>query len=87
LDQYTCCFGLILPGSDAMRTAWAATSFDGAGRLTGGGLGAGRANFLIGCHVCDFGGAVRVIFIRVPRGWKISGHQDISDGKQKLGSR
>jgi hypothetical protein len=30
--------------------------------LTGGGLGAGCANFLIGCHACGFGAVVRTVF-------------------------
>jgi hypothetical protein len=36
---------------------------DGVGMcVTGGGLGAGCGNFLIGAHVC-FGGAVRTVFV------------------------
>jgi hypothetical protein len=52
----------------------------------GFGAGGGGSNRLIWRDGGGFGGAVRVIFICVPRGWKISGHQEISGGKQKSGS-
>ena len=57
-----------------VRVAGFCVSLDGFGRgpISGGLNGAGCVNVLAGCHVCDFGGAVRTVFICVPRGWEIS---------------
>jgi len=52
VDQKTIYFGY-RARRDATRTAWAATSLDGAGRLIGFGAGAGCLKLLMGLDLVD----------------------------------
>jgi hypothetical protein len=75
----------MLPGSDAMRTAWAAHSFEAGGGLWAGGAGArgGGVNVLIDRLGGDFGGERTVLAIAGPQGSKISA---TVLGKEKMGN-